>query len=958
MLGPVKIVCDGAAVDVDAPKHRALLATLALNPGEVVSVSGLIDALWGDQPPATAEKTLQTYVSALRKQFGGDIIMTHGGGYQLGPDVGEVDAIQLDDAVVAGRAHLGHGDATAARRSFTAALALWRGNPLDDLAAGSTRDGQVARLDELRLLAREGLIEAELDSGHHREVVPGLERLVSEQPFREVLWRSLMVAQYRSGRAADALRTYQRLRTNLVDELGIEPSETTQSLEARILDHDPALDPPAATPPTNLAAPLDSFVGRAAECDTIVDVLAGHRLATVLGIGGVGKSRLANEVARAVLSDTPGGVWWVDLGATTEVRPVLMHVAAAMELPPAPGDVLGTVLLARLRDRPTLLVLDNCEHIREAVASFVEWVTTNDPLVRVLATSRVPLDVAGEFRVQIEPLAIEVADGHSLSAAGRLFFERASARTDMKGVDDADIEAVTDIVGGLPLGIELAAAQCAMKTPAEIAIALHDRAALLELSGSRRDGARHASLGHVLDTSVEALEPDLVTPLARLTVFPGDFDLAAVRPVTALPATDAERLVSRLLDTSLLARVSPGGRRRFRVLWPVREYLSGRLAGADRDEAEAAHGEHFRSFVGRFVDEADTPNEQAWFNQFLGEEHNVRTALAWFERHDPNSALTFGPALAMASMSTGDQIEGSEIVRRLLGASTDPSSSLVAWTECELQWPEFLSGDVEAALGHGSDAIARFEQLGDERGLSGALRSQAHALHLGGVDEATTTPLYRRSIDVAEAAGLPYSLALAEVCFAQGLAMNDALNVADVEAMLAHAESVLRPHSAHGELAHIELTRAMTAFGRADFAAARSAAEMSLFESRLGGYVNWEQIARVSLGVVAHEEGDTSLSRRELRRAVQLAADTANHLQLGVAFHAVSAATAEQAPESAARIWGAGDARAPQYPIFARRYSKWMEPARSELGARFDELVAEGAQLSLNDAVALADSIL
>jgi hypothetical protein len=133
---------------------------------------------------------------------------------------------------------------------------------------------------------------------------------------------------------------------------------------------------------------------------------------------------------------------------------------------------------------------------------------------------------------------------------------------------------------------------------------------------------------------------------------------------------------------------------------------------------------------------------------------------------------------------------------------------------------------------------------------------------------------------------------------------------------------------------------------------------MSLLESRLGGYVNWEQVARVALGGAAHEEGDERLSRRQLRQAVQLAVDTANHVQLGIALHAVAATTAGREPETAARIWGAGSALAPLYPLFARRYGEWMAPSRLALDDRFDELVAEGAQLSVDDAVALADSIL
>jgi DNA-binding SARP family transcriptional activator len=958
VLGPVVVVRDDVSVDIDVPMQRALLAALALHGWAAVTTSQLIDALWGDDPPASAAKTLQGYVSALRKSFGAETITSVPGGYQLGPGVDQVDAIELDALVAAAQRDLEHGNPQTARRSFTAAGALWRGHPLDDVAPGPARDGEVARLDELRLLAVEGLMEAELQLGHHRDVVPELERLVAEHPYRELLWQSLMLALYRSRRAADALVACRQLRTTLVEDLGIEPSAATQALELRILNSDPELEP-AAPSPTNLTTPIDSFVDRVEEQRTIVNLVDEHRLVTVLGLGGAGKSRLANEVGRALIGVFPGGVWWVDLAAAQETTSVVKYVASAMRLSTSPGADLETVLLARLRRAAAVLVLDNCEHLRPAVAEFVEWVTSNDPSVRVIATSRVALDVPGEHRVVVEPLATKAAAGHPISDAGRLFLERASARTEMEAADLDDIEAVTDLVAGLPLGIELAAAQCALKTPAEIATTLHDRSALLGLSGSGRDDPRHASLGRVLDTSIDLLEPGMTESLARLAVFPGDFDLAAVSPVTSLAAPDAERLVSWLLDASLLADVSPDARqRRFRVLWPVREYLSGRLAGPDRDVAGAAHAEHYRGFVGRFLDAADTPDEQGWFAQFLDEEHNVRTALSWFEQNAPDGALTFGPALGMAWMNAGDQVEGRDIVRRLLDASSDAPSSLVAWTECESQWLAFLSGEVEAALTDGQDAIARFEQLGDARGLSRALRSQAHALHLGGVEEATTTPIYQRSIDVAEAADLPYSAAISEVRFAHSLATNDALTVVDVEAMLAHAASVLRRHDDHSDLAHAAVIRAMIAWGRTDTGAALSAGEESLRLSRLSGNTVWEQIARVLLGVASHDDRDEQFSRRRLREGLHLAVDTANAFQAGVALQAVGATAAEREPEAAASATGAGRTFAPLYPLFARRYGELLEPARDALGDRFDELVAEGAQLSVEAASALADEIL
>lgn len=229
LLGPVTVTTDGVAVDIAVQKQRALLAALALRSPGVVTTSELVDAVWGDDPPASADKTLQGYVSALRKSFGTELIRTVPGGYQLGSAVEQVDAVELEALVSAARQDLERGNPAAARRSFTTALALWSSEPLDDLAPGPGRDGQIARLHELHVLAAEGLVVAELQLGHHRDVVPDLERLVGEHPYRELLWQSSMLALYRSGRSADALHTYHRLRVALRDDLGIEPSEATRA---------------------------------------------------------------------------------------------------------------------------------------------------------------------------------------------------------------------------------------------------------------------------------------------------------------------------------------------------------------------------------------------------------------------------------------------------------------------------------------------------------------------------------------------------------------------------------------------------------------------------------------------------------------------------------------------------------------------------------------------------------
>ena len=229
VLGPLEVLDDGRLVDVGGAKQRAVLAVLLLQPNRVVSSDELIEAVWGGRPPETAQKALQVYVSQLRKALGSDRIVTRAPGYELRVDAGELDIERFQALVDTKRP--------------TEALALWRGQPLADFAYEAFAQGEIARLGELRLGAVEDRIEAELEAGRGAALTGELETLVREHPLRERLSRQLMLALYRSGRQAEALDAYQRLRRNLVDQLGIEPGPAVRELERRILNHDPTLQP-------------------------------------------------------------------------------------------------------------------------------------------------------------------------------------------------------------------------------------------------------------------------------------------------------------------------------------------------------------------------------------------------------------------------------------------------------------------------------------------------------------------------------------------------------------------------------------------------------------------------------------------------------------------------------------------------------------------------------------------
>ncbi|MFL6006216.1 MAG: BTAD domain-containing putative transcriptional regulator, partial [Gaiellaceae bacterium] len=302
ILGPLEV--DGAAgpIDLSGGKQRALLAILLLHANEVVDSARLIEALWSDGAPADAAKALQIHVSRLRRALAPeDVVQTRPGGYIVAADADSLDLPRFEQLVVRGRTRLAASDAAAAREALVEALALWRGPPLAEFAAEPFARAEIARLDELHAGALEARVEADLALGAHAALVPELEALVARYPLRERLREQLMLALYRAGRQAEALQAYRDARTTLVEELGIEPGRQLQELEQAILRQDPSLDPATLQARAGRRA-AGAFVGRDREVEELStaldDAAAGRgRLFLVSGESGIGKTRLADEVA-------------------------------------------------------------------------------------------------------------------------------------------------------------------------------------------------------------------------------------------------------------------------------------------------------------------------------------------------------------------------------------------------------------------------------------------------------------------------------------------------------------------------------------------------------------------------------------------------------------------------------------------------------------------------------------
>ena len=391
LLGPVEARVDGRAVALGGPRPRALFAVLALMDGRVVSTDRLIDELWGEDPPARARDGLQVHVSRLRKglaEAGADAgrLGNQAGGYLLDMRPGECDVDRWRQALERARRARADGQPRVARQGVEDALGVWRGQPLGGVSANTLLAAERARLEEERLGAVIEGIELDLELGRHGELLGQLDALVLAHPFQERLVELQMLALYRCGRQADALAAFQAARARFVEELGIEPSQPLRDLHADVLKHSAELSPPGpATPgaelrPATLSAqgnrrlpvPPNRTIGRDHEVAAVGGRLriASVRLLTLTGPGGVGKTRLAQEAARAVQADFADGAHFVSLAALRRAEDVPAAIVSTLGIIVLAGESAEQAAERFLAAKQLLLITDNLEQLL-AAAPFI-----------------------------------------------------------------------------------------------------------------------------------------------------------------------------------------------------------------------------------------------------------------------------------------------------------------------------------------------------------------------------------------------------------------------------------------------------------------------------------------------------------------------------------------------------------------------------------------------------------
>ena len=651
LLGPLEVASSGAAVQFDGAKQRTVFTALALKAPEPVAVDVLIETLWGDDPPGGAVRALQKQVSRLRQRLGADAPLHHRpAGYVLEIDRAAVDAHRFEELLRAGRAALDAEHPQAARDDLEAALALWRGPALADHRFETFAQFEIARLEELRLEAVEERMAAELACGRDADLIGELQALVAEHPLRERLRAHLMLALYRGGRQAEALETMREGRRMLVDELGIEPGPELRRLERMILAHDPELTAERPSPhATSLPVPPARTIGREGELAELAALVTRPdvRLLTLVGPGGVGKTLLALEAARAVEERFPGGAARVNLDGADRGSVLAAEAASALGLVAASAAELGEQLQRSTRGAPALLVIDSLERFLDDAGELAELLAAA-PNVTVLATSRAALRLSGEHVYALHPLAPPNAT--------ELFAARAEAALAGFELDDANRALVQEIcarLDGLPLALELAADRVRLLPLPALLARLEHRLELLT-EGPRDLPARQRSLRATLEWSWEVLDEPERRLLCRLTVFEGGASLSAAEEVCNADGAIGARIddaIAGLLDkTSLLRADAHGDEPRFGMLETIREFAAERVADhADVAELELRHGRHFLRFSEAAARESARAHRRESLDRLAHERANLRLAHERLLRAGhPDEALRVAIAFASA----------------------------------------------------------------------------------------------------------------------------------------------------------------------------------------------------------------------------------------------------------------------------------------------------------------------
>jgi len=782
LLGPFEVWRDGRPAGPAGPKRRGLLAMLVLHANHAVPAADLIDGLWATDPPPSAVNLVQTYVSAWRKAMepdrpsrgGHGRLSMAGAGYRLLVKPGELDLDQFFEAVADGRAAAAAGDIRAEAARLGEALALWRGPPLADLDGLPFQQAAVRRLEELRCQAVEAWAAAALQCGCARDVLPVVQEARQREPLRERLCELLMWALFQDGRQAQALAAYEETRRVLAADLGADPGPGLRDMHTRVLRHDPRLGPSAEPASRHqLPVPPDSFVGRDGEVADVRNLIHRHRLVTLTGPGGCGKTRLAVEVAAETAAREGREAFFVDAGPVADAALIPSRLASAMGIRPAPGQRAADAVGHAIAGKELIVVLDNLEHLAGAAPVVTELLRAG-PGLRLLATSRRSLHSRGEHLYPLAPLAVpgHAAEPARLAASVKLFTDRAAAADPAFQLTADNVSTVAEIcrrLDGLPLAIELAASRVRVLPPESLLGRLDRRLDLLAGAGGDRP-ARQQTLRATIDWSYQLLNDTTQQTFRALAVFRGGWNLPAAAAVC--DQADEVALLDQLetlVDASLIEPVKPfAGIQRFRMLESLREFALEQLTSCgEEDRCRGRHADYVCGLTAEAAPHLIGPQQSLYLDRLEADRDNLSSALRWLlataqtgralrtasllwrfwhlrahldEGRTLLEALLAGPASRLEPAARADGLDALGSVaywqRDYHCARQNFEQALAIYTQADLTrgiaqshynlgFTAVYAGEHAAARRYFRHALARYGKLGDRHGASNALAGLA-----------------------------------------------------------------------------------------------------------------------------------------------------------------------------------------------------------------------------------------
>ncbi len=946
ILGELQVIRAGAPCGLGSRRQRCLLARLLVCAGQPITTERLIEELWPDADLDAARHTLHVYVSRLRNVLGDERerLTSDTAGYRLRIEPGELDAWRFESMATEGRRALADGDATTAAEHLQGALALWRGPALVEFADEPFASTEAARLDQLQLAALEDRFNAELALGLHGQLIEELRTLTLEQPYRETFWEQLMLALYRAGRQADALRAYGEVRTRLADDLGIEPGPALKDMEQRVLAHDPGLamktwpavsttDARVATP-GNLPLQRTTFIGRDRDLAIAGELLASSRLLTLTGAPGAGKTRMALRLASDHGHRYPDGTFFVSLASASTPPQLEPAITAALKAAdpddhaasdnPATGE---HSLSDRLSGRHLLLVLDNLEQLA-GIAEPIDRLLDSAPGLTVLATSRAPLGVAGEQEFPVLPLEVPPADASPDPVQIRAYDAVALLVTRAQAADPhfevtpenaTAIAGITSRLDGLPLAIELGAGRLRALTPQSLLGRLERRLPLLT-AGTNDTIGRHRTLRAAIEWSYELLAADEQRLFRRLAPFVGEFTAEAAAEVADWPLEETWTGIESLIAKSLLYRPVDIGEARFAMLQTLREFAVEQLElTGELKTTLARHAGYYLGLATRSGDGSQVNPEEATIAILAPELEEIRAALRrCAEGGDGELGLRLASATWRVWQAAGRASEGRACLAQLLDPP-GPDPTVRADALVALAGLEYWQADYRAA----------------QAAYEGALE------------------LYRAAGDRIRAAEVLYGLSVTATWGG---------DPAEGARLAAVARSVFESLGDRGQVGETLMAQGFALWQEKEYTAARPLWEAALTISRELGADSLSVTQLAGLAGIEYHTGSPDEAARIALDALGLACDL-NNVGLCVwLLDFIAAFTVEDRPAMAVRVAGAADALRTASGGGMRVEDLHIEPARTAAERLLDpgeleKAWAEGGALSLQGAIDAARAL-